>query len=265
MIKKMWAKEIAGQWFNETTRKTIPQLFNTDGDPILYFILEFPINGKKTEAVKILKSLSELSEISLEETKYSWVWPVKDKSKRNKKKIRKEEGEVLIIDTILTNPDGQNYHVYAELKILSKKLIVNVNSQQRCDVLKNYIELHLGQWVGSPVIQSISLEDIRNKQTESQEDPEDDLDLSQDERNEILHKIYTEHYTKWLDDDQIACLDNKTPREAVKTPKGREQVIALLKDFRRSAERQRKNSPKDDYIFDFNVLFQALGIEPHEL
>jgi hypothetical protein len=41
----------------------------------------------------------------------------------------------------------------------------------------------------------------------------------------------------WID-TKVPALGNRTPRQAAKTPKGRERLEALLSDFARSAEQR---------------------------
>ena len=43
--------------------------------------------------------------------------------------------------------------------------------------------------------------------------------------------------TAWID-TKVPALGNRTPRQAAKTPKGRERLEALLIDFARSAEQR---------------------------
>jgi hypothetical protein len=65
-----------------------------------------------------------------------------------------------------------------------------------------------------------------------------------------------EFVKKWID-EKIPALDGKTPREAVKTPEGREKVEELLKDWENIEERKRKEG--EPYI-DINILRQMLNL-----
>jgi Protein of unknown function (DUF2384) len=53
-----------------------------------------------------------------------------------------------------------------------------------------------------------------------------------------LAKFLEAHYDNWLN-DRIPALGNKTPRQAVKTPEGRELVEALLVQFERDMREQK--------------------------
>jgi hypothetical protein len=64
-----------------------------------------------------------------------------------------------------------------------------------------------------------------------------------------------EWVTQWLD-EKLPALDGKTPREAVRTPEGREKVEELLKDWENMEERKRREGKP--YI-DIMVLRQMLN------
>jgi len=72
----------------------------------------------------------------------------------------------------------------------------------------------------------------------------------------LLSKTMGDLVTKWVD-EKIPALDGKTPREAVKTPEGREKVEELLKDWENMEERRRKAG--EPYI-DINFLRQMLNL-----
>lgn len=72
----------------------------------------------------------------------------------------------------------------------------------------------------------------------------------------IFEKTMEEFVKKWVD-EKIPALDGKTPKEAVKTPKGREKVKELLKDWENTEERKRKEG---ELYLDINILREMLGL-----
>jgi hypothetical protein len=82
----------------------------------------------------------------------------------------------------------------------------------------------------------------------------------QDEMPEEFYPYFSkemeEFVKKWID-EKIPALDGKTPREAVKTPEGREKVEELLKDWENMEERKRKVG--ESYI-DIDILRQRLNL-----
>jgi hypothetical protein len=64
-------------------------------------------------------------------------------------------------------------------------------------------------------------------------------DLPPEVAHQVIHSYLDDHYRRTLD-DPLPLLDGKTPRQAVKTKKGRAQVVGWLKllensEFRRAA------------------------------
>lgn len=66
------------------------------------------------------------------------------------------------------------------------------------------------------------------------------------------------HYEGWPD-EPLPALGGKTPRAAVRTKKGRQAVIELLKDF--EIHEARKASREGGEPFDFGFLWRRLGLE----
>ena len=81
--------------------------------------------------------------------------------------------------------------------------------------------------------------------------------LAPEVEREVLEEFYTRHYAGWPD-TPLPALGGRTPREAVRTPDGREKVIALLKDFENSNERERRVGK---YVYDFSGIQAELGID----
>ena len=73
----------------------------------------------------------------------------------------------------------------------------------------------------------------------------------------LLQQFMDDHYRKCLN-QPIGILDGKTPRQAVRSNKGREQVVAWLKYLENGAARRARNDPAAAY--DFSWMWQALGI-----
>jgi hypothetical protein len=69
----------------------------------------------------------------------------------------------------------------------------------------------------------------------------------------VVRDFKARHYAAWID-TAIPALDAKTPREAVRTKRGREQVDVLLRTMENAEQRSRDGAP-----FDFASLRRALG------
>ena len=83
-------------------------------------------------------------------------------------------------------------------------------------------------------------------QTASQEMPEGI-------QQKITHEYKQKHYANWAD-EPLPALGGKTPREAVRSAAGKEQVIKMLKDFEHG-------EAANDIPFDFSFLWDTLGLK----
>jgi hypothetical protein len=75
----------------------------------------------------------------------------------------------------------------------------------------------------------------------------------------LLSSFMQDRLMQWID-EEIPALDGKTPREAVRTKRGREQVVELLKD----QEHTTQHMPGGDRV-DFSVVYRELGLDPFRL
>lgn len=70
---------------------------------------------------------------------------------------------------------------------------------------------------------------------------------------EVLHR----HYARWAD-EPVPLLDNKTPREAMKTPAGLERVKGLLRTYEAGEAEMARADGREPVSYEF--LWDALGI-----
>jgi hypothetical protein len=75
---------------------------------------------------------------------------------------------------------------------------------------------------------------------------------------EVIEKQIHQFYSDWAD-KPMAALDNRTPREAIKTPEGLERVKYLLHTYEQSEARQSKDQRRMPVSFEF--LWSELGID----
>jgi hypothetical protein len=76
---------------------------------------------------------------------------------------------------------------------------------------------------------------------------------------EVIGNRIRQLYADWAE-QPIAVLDNRTPREAIKTPEGLEQVKFLLHTYEHDEIQQAKNQHRSPVSYDF--LWRELGIIP---
>ena len=72
-----------------------------------------------------------------------------------------------------------------------------------------------------------------------------------------LYETFIEEWArKWLD-EKIPALDGQSPREAVKSPEGKEKVLELLKEFENQEERKKKDG---EPYGDVQILRRKLNL-----
>jgi len=75
--------------------------------------------------------------------------------------------------------------------------------------------------------------------------------------SQLIHNYLSKFYANWTE-EIIPALGNKTPRQAIKTKKGRQAVIDLLKSYEHGEARRVKNQGGEP--FDFGFLWERLEI-----
>ena len=103
-------------------------------------------------------------------------------------------------------------------------LTIDVNSQERADMIKHEIESRLGDQASfrNAVIQSSEkmMEEIANRPPGAKPEPKRNEEEQSPEVQEMLKDMSEKHWRAWLD-TSIPALKDQTPREAVKTAIGK--------------------------------------------
>lgn len=138
--------------------------------------------------------------------------------------------------------------------ISGNKLRMESNSIKRADSLRARLETLLGPLVrhrarehADPVA---SLREGRIPAGAASTAPDD----STEEMDQILRDMKAKHYADWAD-HPLPALGGKTPREAVRTKSGRQQVDLLLRQNENLESRQPKGQR-----FDFGGIRRDLGL-----
>ena len=79
----------------------------------------------------------------------------------------------------------------------------------------------------------------------------------------MMHQVLNDHmrsfYADWAD-SPLPALNDQSPREAIRTPEGLEQVKFLLRTYEHGEAAQAKQQNRQPVSFDF--LWDALGLAP---
>jgi hypothetical protein len=149
------------------------------------------------------------------------------------------------------------------LRIEGKRLTAEVNSARRDAALHKLIEERLGSSAHArpSIVRSVqsmlereptARQPARRAQRRKQQ-----AELAvQPEVQAAIRETLRKHYRAWVD-DKIPALGNRTPREAVRDPDGREAVAALIDQIERDGPRM--SPPLDPEIV--RELCEALGLK----
>jgi len=227
--------------------RPFPILQNTDGELFQFTTSNFKLTITPMEALNLLlpmtlskdpeKILPDASDTSPTENKrieIPWL------TKGNK---RHKNWETTIMGYISIEKD---------------KLTLVTNSEKRDQKGKKLLRKYLGKAITfqqtlkeSPEQKMQSLPESDNKKEEVNTKL-----MALPEVQEKLQPMVKAHWENWFD-DPIPFLENKTPREAAKTPEGRERLEALLMQY------ERHDMDKGDHPFkaDINYLKSELVLD----
>ncbi|MBE0532621.1 MAG: hypothetical protein IH626_17495 [Rhodospirillales bacterium] len=205
----------------------IPEIRNTDGDEIVFSEVRFPIKGDEAKVAAVLDGIVGFERDEPDASR--WTWHDRGSPSQRMSQNRQEG-----LTYRSENEAGRISLGNAE--IAGNALILTTNSRERAERARDLLACHLGALAGSPLTSHQDLEKMLEKRPGS---TPTELDLPPEAAEQVLHTYLDDHYRRTLD-DPIPLLDGKAPRQAVKTKKGRAQVVDWLKqlensEFRRAA------------------------------
>jgi hypothetical protein len=208
---------------DELMNPRMPTLVNTDGDPIAPTTVEFELRCTPREAFDRLAPLAYGYEAD----------DLLDDATRDR------AGTVTAV-TVPWTVAGNKVHREWEntslgtIEIDGRRLTVSVNSEQRARKIRGLLAKRLGDTAVFARQQVESIEALLDKE-EGHEPSRRELAQNEalqalPEVREMMRAQSERHWAAWLE-EKVPALGNLTPREAAKTPAGRERLEALLAEF----------------------------------
>lgn len=225
-------------WATSILQPPIPDLHNTDGEPLLITRLSFEVNA----ADGLPALLDRIPALERErEDAHRWLW---QGSNRQGKPV-----------------------VLGQLALTSAGLVLETNSSARGERGRALVEEHAGAAVR---FRAASHEDLTGKvrdglRSKHHHEHEHDAgprpgaaEALPPEIIEVLTLDHLEqHYRGWLD-EEIPALDRRTPRQAATTPELRPRLISLLEQLEGMYEAALKTRQP---AYDPSWLWEELGIQ----
>ena len=204
------------EWTLERLEAPIPQMRNTDDEPLVLSTVRFPIEGSETEIAAALDDIPEFHRADGNALRWSWhgraLPPL-----RLPKELLQDDPEA-----------GAGYLDLGGLEIADGALLLHVNSVERAERGRELLGSRLGPLLGNPLT---SHEDpaqrLRTPPGEPPPEPKKP-DLPPEVMEALVRAQYEEHYRQVLD-EPVPMLGNRTPRRVAKTKKGRAAVVEWLK------------------------------------
>ena len=146
--------------------------------------------------------------------------------------------------------------IKGHVKIAPDRLVTECNSSERDNQLRRLLQELLGDSIRHQKTESNPIETMNSSEMSGngKGEPLNLDELPDDVRDQLIENLES-MYMKWAD-QPIPVLNNLTPREAVKNPEGKTQVINLVNDW----ENKTAHMGDKQFDFNFNKLREDLGL-----
>lgn len=222
-----------------------PDMVNTEGEPIAFTLLHFPLRPSVT-VDRVRRALAGVPALRQENAGF-WNWLAEPGTKP--KSVPRRPGAQTFISTM---DDGAL--VLGSVSLKGRRLTLEANSTARAARGKALLESVLTGLVGPPLTEHTDLDQMLTEKGP----PPAPTGLSPEQERALVHKGLDEHYRRVLD-EPIPALGGKSPRAAVKTPKGRDKVAVWLKTLENHAAHRPPGDPMSSY--DVGWMWRELGLQ----
>jgi hypothetical protein len=248
MFSTFWLCDVLRQALNPS----LPEMQNIDGEPLEFITLHYPLQSKAKLAA-IRSAFDALPALRKEDDSF-WNWLETEKTARQAP--ARKSAAVRTFST--TMDDGAT--VLGNVEITAKAVTLSVNSQGRAARGQAMLDAALAGFVRTPLIERQTVEQMISRSPRRPTGSSEPPPLPPDEMKRIVHQGMTDHYRRTLD-EPIPALGNRLPRQAVKTARGKDKVIAWLKMLENSTGRRDPDDPMASY--DFTWMWDELGLSEH--
>lgn len=237
-------------WLTHTLDRAsqpMPEVRNADGDEILFAEVRFPIKGSLSEIAGRLDACTELVRDDPEKLLWSWLEAAKAA------KPRPSPGNSPDAMTWDTHNDFGK-RILGDVTIKERTLVLSVNSMRRAERGRMLLDPVLEGLVGQPMTSVQSLEKVLDERRGM---PAPQSPLLPEDAAEVLRAYFDQHYRRTLD-EPIPFFDGISPRQAARTKKGKEKVVAWLKHLENGNSRRASSDSQPPY--DFSWMWEELGV-----
>ena len=225
----------------------LPEMYNSDGDKILFSVVRFPVTGDEAKLITVIDGIENIERNEPEGA--SWTWLGRGSPSQ---RIAISKGKGFSLQTV----DASGRTSLGSIEVKSRSLLLSTNSQERAERGRDLLLSHLGTLVGTPLTSHEAIERALERTKSPQRS--DKNDVSPEIAAKIIHNYLEDHYRRTID-DPLPFLDGKSPRKAVKSKKGRAQVVEWLKRLENSEHRRSKAEGQTPY--DLTWMWNELNLK----
>jgi hypothetical protein len=225
-----------------------PNLFNSEGDKVVFHTLRFPFALKATTRA-VASRLQRLGELRQETpTFWNWLGPPPPK--------RPEAEDQKAVFWNVTLDDGSV--VLGNIELLDGAVVLSVSSAARAERGRAMLSSALTDLVAAPLteIQTVDqMKAARPRHSEQAPEPSIPPEL----QTELVHDMLDRQYKSLLN-EPVPMLGNISPRAAARSARGQTKLAVWLKHLEnRSSQAPDPHDPMATY--DFTWLWRELEIE----
>lgn len=224
-------------------RQPLPDLCNTDGEHLLFAESRLPLFTSTAEVAARLDAASDWGRAGVDPAFWNWMGSAPETVQPHKNGL--QFGSFA--------PGGAAIRGVAMLK--TDHLLFSANSRERMERGLTCLKDLLGETVGSPQTSYQAPEAAMAER--SNIDQRRPTNLSPEDIAEIQRESFDRHYGQTMR-SRIPALGDKTPRQALRTKAGRQQLIEWLKYLENGETR--RAARQDEKPYDFTWMWQELGL-----
>jgi len=194
--------------YERSRRSLFPQIISPEGDPVVFNSSTYKIE----DMPYVMNSLKQDSRFDYDPgSGKTFIWKGPLDTKKH--------------DPVNTEGIGR---IYGTILLDDHSITVECFTHKRWEICVNLLKSILGDKMGPEIIKSET--GIADAIMANPRIGDGEEDQKSPEMRELEQRVINAYYMKWLD-EKIPLLGGKTPREAAKDPKLRQQLILLLNEM----------------------------------
>jgi len=237
-------------WLDDVLQEELdpiqPALANSDGDMIEFTTLRYPLKPAADRKALADRMAAVPGFRAAGDERWDWGGPPVPPAPVD------EAEDVERLVPLL--PDGSVLLGTVELE--GDVLTLATNSPQRAEKGRALLEPVIGPFVGEPVVESKTIEEMAEQQSAEREAPPSS-GLSPEEERQFVHDTLDRHYRAVLD-QPVPALGDVSPRDSARTAEGRERLVGWLKGLENMTAQLEPGSAIASY--DVGWIWKELGV-----